>query len=304
MTLFRAAPYSLKVIRLFFASSCLALISGCATDVVSRTEHSEVLSSLRALRAENARLEARLEKLEAQQLLATTRAAQVKTTNNQSAPAMTGRFTSSAPATPAAPAPITKATTSADALPPLAVVKLKPRRENAPKLPTVVEVSEPPETISNTGPSDDSGEADDPNEPSAASLAENQFERGLEMMKTGNSTAGITQLDQFATDWPRHPKADNALYFAGLALMAQKDFQPASERFERVAAQYPAGDAVLDSMLKLADCRLKLNRASEARATWQKIVSTFPGTSAAAQAQARLSNSAAKLLGEPNPAAP
>lgn len=301
LTLFRAGPYSFPVIRLLSAISCLALF-GCATDAVSRTEHGEVLSSLRALRAENARLEARLEKLEAQQLLVTTRAAQVKTTNNQSAPAMTGRFTSSAPATTAAaPPPITKAPTSSDALPPLAVVKLKPKRENAPKLPTVVEVSEPPETINGSEATDD---GEDPNEPSAASLAENQYDRGVEMMKTGNSAAGISQLDQFANDWPRHPKADNALYFAGLALMAQKDFEPASEHFERVVAQYPAGDAVLDSMLKLADCRLKLNRSAEARATWQKIVSTFPGTSAAAQAQARLSQSAAQLLGNSNPAAP
>jgi TolA-binding protein len=57
-------------------------------------------------------------------------------------------------------------------------------------------------------------------------------------------------------------------------------------------AQYPAGDAVLDSMLKLADCRVKLNRPAEARATWQKIVNSYPGTSAAAQAQARLTSPA------------
>lgn len=245
-----------------------------------------MLSSLRALRSENARLEARLEKLEAQQLIASTRAAQVKTTTNQSAPAMTGRFTSS-PAPAPSPA-TTRPVTSIDALPPLAVVKMKPRRESAPRLPTTVEVSEPPESIS-----DAAGEGDDPDEPSAATLADNQFERGLEMMKTGNSAAGITQLDQFVADWPRHPRADNALYFAGLALMSQTEFQPAAEHFERVAAQYPAGDAVLDSMLKLAECRLKLNRPTEARATWQKIVSTFPGTSAAAQAQARLSSPAA-----------
>jgi tol-pal system protein YbgF len=286
LTLFRAAPYSSPVIRSLPAITCLALaplISACATDVVSRSEHAEVLSSLRALRSENARLEARLEKLEAQQLDASARAAQVKTSTTQSAPATTGRFSS-------APPPSSNATTSSDALPPLAVVKLKPRREAAPKLPTVVEVSEPPESIgeevlSNTGDGD-SGE------PSAAAIAELQFERGLEMMKTGNSAAGITQLEQFVTDWPRHPRADNALYFTGLAMMSAQDFGTASERFERVVAQYPAGDAVLDSMLKLAECRVKLNRPTEARATWQKIVNSYPGTSAAAQAQARLTSPA------------
>ena len=62
-------------------------------------------------------------------------------------------------------------------------------------------------------------------------------------------------------------------------------------QFERVINQYPAGDAVIDSMLKLADCRMKLKGPREARATWEKIVATYPGTAAATQAQARLLSS-------------
>ena len=178
---------------------------------------------------------------------------------------------------------------SADALPPLTVVKLKPKKEAAPKIETVVEVSEPPETIISQDWKDKS-EKEEAKEPDDAdlSMAEAQFERGLEMMKTGNSVAGVAQMQQFVTDWPRHPKADNALYLAGTSFFAEKDFEHATPLFERVVTQYPAGDALLDSMLKLAECRLKLNRPREARATWEKIVSGFPGTNAATQAQARL----------------
>ena len=63
MTLSEASPYPRSVIRSIAAIACLAL-SGCVTDVVSRAEHAELLSSVRALRAENARLENRLNKLE------------------------------------------------------------------------------------------------------------------------------------------------------------------------------------------------------------------------------------------------
>ena len=50
-------------------------------------------------------------------------------------------------------------------------------------------------------------------------------------------------------------------------------------------------DIVQDSMLKLAECRLKLKGPREARATWEKIISGYPGTTAATQAQARLHSS-------------
>lgn len=239
---------------------------------------------MRALRAENARLEARVEKLESEKMLGAMRAPAPKPS------AMTQR--------PAGQ-------TSVDALPPLAVVKLKPRREAPPKLDTSVAVAEPEESVElytdqhnpltgrpSPAPAAEPDEAD-------LSMAEAQFERGLEMMKTGNAEAGIVQMQQFVVDWPRHPKADNALYFAGLALAAEKDFEKASALFERVISQYPAGDAVLDSMLKLADCRQKLNKPREARATWEKIVSNYPGTAAASQAQARLSSARSTSVATP-----
>lgn len=224
---------------------------------------------MRALRAENARLDARLEKVEQQLVIA--------------------RASSARPAPVAAePKPVAQgsASSSADALPPLTVVKLKPKKEAAPKLNTEVAVAEPPEGIVEELRTDGDGK------PDAADLAmaDAQFERALEAMKTGNPEGGVAQMQQFITDWPKHPKADNALYFSGLTMMSQKEYETAAGNFQQVLAKYPAGDAVLDSMLKLAECRLKLNQPREAKATWEKIVTTFPGTAAATQAQARLAS--------------
>ncbi|MGV3619197.1 MAG: tetratricopeptide repeat protein [Archangium sp.] len=240
---------------------------------------------MRALRAENARLESRVEKLESEKMLAGIRAPAPKPA------AMSAR-----------PSP----QSSADALPPLAVVKLKPKREAPPKLDTSVAVNEPEEAVElYTDQNNPLTKASSPSQPNAEpdeadlAMADAQFERGLEMMKTGNGESGVAQMQQFVSDWPRHPKADNALYFAGLALAAEKDFEKASGLFERVLAQYPAGDAVLDSMLKLADCRQRLNKTREARATWEKIVTNYPGTAAATQAQARLSSASASTVATP-----
>lgn len=180
-------------------------------------------------------------------------------------------------------------------VPPLTVVKLKPRRELPPKLDTEVEISEPPEALIKEFTQGSSVQEDQAD----LTMADAQFDRGLSLMKTGNSEGGVAQMQQFIADWPRHPKADNALYFSGLALLAQKDFERATEHFDRVIRQYPAGDAVLDSMLKLAECRFKLNQPLEARSTWEKIINTYPGTSAATQAQARLHSSFQAPVGSP-----
>ncbi len=233
--------------------------------MVSRAEHSELLSAMRAMRSENARLEARIEKLESERVLGTRAAAPKPVALNNSA-----------------------ATNSTDALPPLAVVKLKPKREAAPPLDTRVEVAEP--ALYTDEP------PQKPSEPDEAdlSIALAQFEAAEKQLKTGDTEGGVAAMRQFAAEWPRHPKADNALYLSGAALHVSRDYEQAAGLFQRVIAQYPAGDAVLDSMLKLADCQARLKQAGQARATWEKIVSNYPGTAAANQASAKLaSNSSA-----------
>jgi len=98
----------------------------------------------------------------------------------------------------------------------------------------------------------------------------------------------VEQLQRFAESQPRNPNADNALYWSGLGLMGMADFEGASRSFEAVLSRYPAGDAVQDSMLKLAECRARLKRPGEAKAMYEKIVSDYPGSKAATAAQAGL----------------
>lgn len=265
----------MPAIRLLTAISCLALCS-CATDTASRTELLELSANVRALHSENARLEGRLDKLEQQLAL---------TAVSPSRP-------------PVAAAPLSgPATPATSTLPPLTVVKLKPRHEPAPKINTNVDVQEPADdTVAELQFSDSSGTVTPAAAPSRGDeeleerVADTQYDHGLDALKTGNLKGGVAQLQQFAADWPRHPHADNALYFAALAMMSDQDFAGASKLLDLVITRYPAGDSVLDSMLRLAECRLKLNHPQEAKATWERIVAAFPGTTAATQAQARLAS--------------
>lgn len=258
-----------------------AALCACATDQVSRAEHTELLASVRALRAENARIEARLDAMEADVKSPRTSAKAVVKPSTSS-----GSTTASAPAAAAAAAP-------RDDVPSLTVVKLKPKKENAPKLSTEVEVVEPPIAIVDELAPATELPADPPDATENAYL-EQLYLQGVDALKTGNAAGGVTMLQQFARDWPKHPRADNALFYAGVGLMAAREFKDAETVLEQAVRQYPAGDATLDAMMKLAECRSRLNRQADARATWEKIVANYPGTQAATLAQSRLASASQK----------
>jgi TolA-binding protein len=255
----------LNAIRVLYASMSAALCA-CATEQVSRAEHAELLASVRALRAENARIESRLESVEA---------------------SLKGARAISSSATPA------RAAAGRDEVPSLTVVKLKPKKEAAPKLPTEVEVVEPAIAMVDQLAEAQEAPADPPDATENAFL-EQHYLQGVDALKTGNAEGGISMLQQFARDWPKHPRADNALFYAAVGLMAAREFKDAETALEQVVRQYPAGDATLDSMVKLAECRSRLNRQAEARATWEKIVANYPGTQAATLAQSRLATASQK----------
>ncbi|MBL8953168.1 MAG: tetratricopeptide repeat protein [Myxococcaceae bacterium] len=230
---------------------------------------------MRALREENARLEAKLQRVEQQKVMA------------QAAPA--GQQAAVVASAKGEPRPAAEVKSTAE-VPELTVVKLKPKKEAAPKLRTEVEVLEPSADVLAAMKKIEAEDRGVPSEPEEIDAAQGDelFQKGLEALKTGNVSGAVEQLSKFASAAPRHAKADNALYFSGVGKMGLNDYEDAARTFEEVASRYPAGDAVQDSMLKLAECRMKLNRPKEARAVYEKIVSRFPGTVAASQAQGRL----------------
>ena len=111
-----------------------------------------------------------------------------------------------------------------------------------------------------------------------------EYEAGLSALRTGNVEGGVEKLKQFARDHPRHPRADNALYFAAVGLIALGDTGSAAATLEAMLREYPAGDAVSDAMLKLAECRTRQSRARDARSIYGEVIQRYPGTAAGSHA--------------------
>lgn len=259
----RAAAWSNAIFRFVLIASA-ALVTACAGDAASKKELDALRAEVRALRATNERLESRISRVEDHQAI--SRAAKAP---RNAAPEQAWQ---------------------GDEVPSLTVVKLKPKKEPAPPLPTQTAVQEPEaEELSvlletEADAAEDAAQAVDP------ALADAIFDQAVSSLRTGDVSGAVLKLQSFAEENPRHPKSDNALFYSGVGLMALDDLAGAATAFERVLKEYPAGDARIDSMLKLADCRLKLNQKDDARSLYAKLISNFPGTDAASTAQQRLSN--------------
>lgn len=269
-------PARSVIFRLLAVAPLCALCACATTSSASEAELGALRAELRTLRETQARLQERVARLEAHEAVEQAGA---------------GRGTK--------PALAAKAGAVLDAPPELAVVKLKPRYEPAPRLPTAVPVVEPDSEqvemfISPVGEgsapaatvvaSSDEDPADQPD----PDVLEADYEKAVALLRTGNVEGGVERLRRFAEENARHPRADNALYFSGLGQMGLNDFKDAAQTFERLIDTYPAGDAMLDGMLRLAECRTRLNQAADAKALYTRVVTQFPGTAAATQAEQRL----------------
>jgi TolA-binding protein len=234
---------------------------GCASDAASKSEVRTLQASVKQLQDENLRLLERVQALEADR--AATHAAQQPL----------GPLLAAAPST-----------ATGTEVPSLAVVKLKPRTDRAPPIDVHTPVHEPDaELVAALSRSAAAG-SDAPD----ATQLDGEFAQAQEALRTGNLSGGVERMQRFAEAHPKDPRADDALYLAALGELGQDEPGRAAKLLETVLQRYPAGDVVQQAMLKLAECRMRLKQPTEARALLARVVSSFPGTPAATEAEARL----------------
>jgi len=169
-------------------------------------------------------------------------------------------------------------------VPSLAVVKLKPRTDRAPPIDVRTPVHEPDaELVAALARS-----APPANDAPDATQVDGEFAQAQEALRTGNLSGGVERMKLFADAHPKDPRADDALYLAALGELGQDEPARAAKLLETVLQRYPAGDVVQQAMLKLAECRMRLKQPAEARALLARVVTSFPGTPAATEAEGRL----------------
>lgn len=110
-------------------------------------------------------------------------------------------------------------------------------------------------------------------------------------LRAARGRAGLDRahaLEDFAARYPRHPEADNALVDAASSYVDAGRGDAACALAGRVAEEYPAGDAMSDSLEQLAACESRHGLTDAERGILVRLVQEHPGTPAARRAAERL----------------
>jgi TolA-binding protein len=154
--------------------------------------------------------------------------------------------------------------------------------ERAPRIPAQVELREPDEETMERLETDPDVESQ--------FKADRAWAKAVQELNEGRRDEAEHDLLAFASAYPRHSAADNALALAGLAREVRGDCKGALPLLESVPVKYPAGDAVPQAMLERGRCLRILGRNDEARPLLQQLVQEHPEAPEAMQAQRLLQN--------------
>lgn len=115
------------------------------------------------------------------------------------------------------------------------------------------------------------------------------YDAALDQFKGGNYAAAAASFQAFTRAYAKSPLAPSAMYWAGNAQYALRDFRGAIATQRQLIAAYPDSQKVPDALLNVASCQVELGDNAGARRTLEEVVNKYPGSEAAGKARQRLS---------------
>ena len=127
-----------------------------------------------------------------------------------------------------------------------------------------------------------------PARPGDVASEQRAYDAALDLFKSGNYSAAMSSFQAFARTYPRSPLAPSAMYWAGNAQYAQKDFRAAIATQRQLLSAFPDSQKVPDALLNIASAQIELGDSAAARKTLEEIVARYPTSEAAGKARQRL----------------
>lgn len=122
--------------------------------------------------------------------------------------------------------------------------------------------------------------------PSKASPAEERaYRAAFEMLTQRRYDEARKSFRTFVAKYPNGAYSDNAQYWLAEASYVTREFDTALKDFMRVLEAYPNSPKVPGALLKIGYIEYEDGQLAEARATLQKLISTYPASSAARLAE-------------------
>jgi tol-pal system protein YbgF len=114
------------------------------------------------------------------------------------------------------------------------------------------------------------------------------YRAALDLFNAGQYADALSRLQSFVNGAPEADYMDNALFWMGECHYGLGHFEQALGYFQRVVSEYPDGNKVPDSLLKVALSHERLSNTSEAIDILGVLAETYPATDAARRASERL----------------
>ncbi|MFQ5682619.1 MAG: tol-pal system protein YbgF [Candidatus Binatia bacterium] len=125
--------------------------------------------------------------------------------------------------------------------------------------------------------------------PAAGSDAvKKDYEEARKLLEQKDYRGAIARFKEFLKKHPKNDYSDNAQYWIGESHYALKEFDQAILEFDTVRRNYPEGDKVPASLLKLGFAFAELGDKVDARLILQKLIDRYPQSSEVVKAKQKL----------------
>ncbi len=114
------------------------------------------------------------------------------------------------------------------------------------------------------------------------------YDNASKDMREGRFDLAIMQFNEFLTQFPNGPLADDAQYWLAECYYAKKDYAKAIPEFEKVEKLHPQSDKLTQSIFKLGRCYQETGNIARAKPIFNRLLTEFPDSFEARQAQERL----------------
>ena len=114
------------------------------------------------------------------------------------------------------------------------------------------------------------------------------YTRAYDLLVRGQNDSAVRSFNEFLVSFPDGPYSDNAWYWQGEAMYAQRDFDSALRNFGVVVNSFPNSTKVPDARLKIGFALYEQRRFGESRDILTGVQNEYPGRSAAVLARKRL----------------
>jgi len=114
------------------------------------------------------------------------------------------------------------------------------------------------------------------------------YNSAYDQLARGQAQESLKSFDSFLSQYPDGPYSDNAWYWQGEAMYAQRDFEKALRNFGVVINSFPQSPKIPDARLKIGFALYEQQQYEQARAILTGVQDDYPGRSASVLARKRL----------------